>query len=157
LIEAHAKKGNAKRFNFTIPLQGTSSSLLAFSYSGLKNQVRLCIEAQETLDEQTICDICASFQRVAVAHLMQKIKKAYKERSVEHFGVVGGASANLYLRGELETFCTSKKATLHTAKMEFCSDNAAMIGRCALEAYTKGAFVAVADLKVRSTSKDIFY
>ena len=157
LIEAYAKRGDAKRFDFTVPLQGTSTKLLAFSYSGLKNQVRLCIEAQENLDEQTICDICASFQRVAVAHLMQKIRKAYKERSIEHFGVVGGASANLYLRGELEAFCASKQATLHTAKMEFCSDNAAMIGRCALEVYAQKAFVNLADLKVRSSSKDIFY
>ncbi len=157
IIENYAKRGNGKRFDFTIPLQGTSSSMLAFSYSGLKNQVRLCIEAQENLDEQTICDICASFQRVAVAHLMQKIKKAYKERKVEHFGVVGGASANLYLRGELEAFCASKKAQLYTAKMEFCSDNAAMIGRCAVEAFHKEAFITVADLKVRSSSKDIFY
>lgn len=157
IIESYAKRGNAKRFDFTIPLQGTSSSMLAFSYSGLKNQVRLCIEAQENLDEQTLCDICASFQRVAVAHLMQKIKKAYKERKVEHFGVVGGASANLYLRGELEAFCASKKAKLYTAKMEFCSDNAAMIGRCAVEAYARKAFVSLVDLKVRSSSKDIFY
>jgi N6-L-threonylcarbamoyladenine synthase len=157
IIENYAKRGDAKRFDFTIPLQGTSSSMLAFSYSGLKNQVRLCIESHENLDEQTLCDICASFQRVAVAHLMQKIKKAYKERKVEHFGVVGGASANLYLRGELEAFCNSKKAKLYTAKMEFCSDNAAMIGRCAVEAYQKGTFVDIEDLKVRSSSKDIFY
>lgn len=157
IIESYAKKGDAKRFAFTIPLQGTSSSLLAFSYSGLKNQVRLCIEAQGSLDEQAICDICASFQRVAVAHLMQKIKKAYKERLVEHFGVVGGASANLYLRGELEAFCATKKAKLHTAKMEFCSDNAAMIGRCAVEMYHKQAFISLQDLKVRSSSKDIFF
>lgn len=157
IIENYAKKGDAKRFDFTIPLQGTSSSMLAFSYSGLKNQVRLCIEALGTLDDQTLCDVCASFQRVAVAHLMQKIKKAYKERTVEHFGVVGGASANLYLRGELEAFCASKKAKLHTAKMEFCADNAAMIGRCAVEAYAQKAFVSVSDLKVRSSSKDVFY
>jgi N6-L-threonylcarbamoyladenine synthase len=155
LIESYAQKGDAKRFDFTIPLQ--RSKEMAFSYSGLKNQVRLCIEAQERLDEQTLCDICASFQRVAVEHLMRQIKKAYKERTVEHFGVVGGASANLYLRAELERFCANKKATLHTAKMAFCSDNAAMIGRCALEAYTHKAFTAIEDLKVRSSSKDIFF
>ncbi|ACZ13252.1 tRNA (adenosine(37)-N6)-threonylcarbamoyltransferase complex transferase subunit TsaD [Sulfurospirillum deleyianum] len=157
IIETYAQKGDAKCFDFTIPLQGTSSSMLAFSYSGLKNQVRLCIEAQERMDEQILCDICASFQRVAVAHLMQKIKKAYQARKVEHFGVVGGASANLYLRGELERFCASKKAQLYTAKMAFCSDNAAMIGRCGVEAYQKGVFVSLEELKVRSSSKDIFY
>lgn len=75
IIENYAKRGDANVFDFTIPLQGTSSSMLAFSYSGLKNQVRLCIESHENLDEQTLCDICASFQRVAVTHLMQKIQK----------------------------------------------------------------------------------
>lgn len=155
IIEAYAKKGDENRFKFTIPL--LASKKLAFSYSGLKNQVRLCIEEQTNLDEQTICDICASFQKIAVAHLMRQIKKAYKERSIEHFGVVGGASANLYLRGHLEGFCTSKKASLHVAKMEFCSDNAAMIGRCALKAYEKGYFTTIEEIKLRSSSKDIFY
>ena len=155
IIESYAKKGDEKRFAFTIPLQGSKE--LAFSYSGLKNQVRLCIEAHPNMDEQTMCDICASFQRVAVAHLMNKIKKAYKERAITHFGVVGGASANRYLRAHLEAFCSSKKATLHTAKMEFCADNAAMIGRCAVEAYAQKQFTTIEALKVRSSSKDIFF
>jgi len=155
IIEAYAKKGNEKKFDFTIPL--LASKQMAFSYSGLKNQVRLCVEAQEHLDEQTICDICASFQRIAVAHLMRQIKKAYKERKIECFGVVGGASANLYLRGHLDAFCASKKAPLLTAKMEFCSDNAAMIGRCAVECFEKGYFSSLETLKIRSSSKDIFF
>lgn len=155
IIERYAEKGDAKRFDFTIPLRGSRE--LAFSYSGLKNQVRLCIEAQEQLDEQTTYDICASFQRVAVAHLMQKIKKAYKERFVERFGVVGGASANLYLRAELEAFCVSKKATLYRAPMEFCSDNAAMIGRCAVESFEKGDFISLEELKIRTSSKEMFF
>ena len=151
IIESYAKNGDAKRFAFTVPLQGKKIS--AFSYSGLKNQVRLCIESQAILDEQTKSDICASFQKTAVTHLMQQIKKAYKERKVESFGVVGGASANLYLRGELEAFCASKKAKLYTAKMEFCSDNAAMIGRCAIEAYKRGDFIKHENLKIKSSSK----
>jgi N6-L-threonylcarbamoyladenine synthase len=154
IIEAYALRGDEKRFDFTIPLRG--SRALAFSYSGLKNQVRLCIEAQESLDEQTLYDICASFQRVAVAHLMHTIKKAYKERPIERFGVVGGASANRYLRAHLETFCASKNIKLHTARMEFCSDNAAMIGRCAVECFEKGKLVALGALTIRSSSKDFF-
>ena len=154
IIEAYAQRGNEKKFDFTIPL--LASKQMAFSYSGLKNQVRLCVEAQEHVDEQTICEICASFQRIAVAHLMRQIKKAYKERSIERFGVVGGASANLYLRGHLDSFCASKKAPLLTAKMEFCSDNAAMIGRCAIDAYEEGKFTTLEALKIRGSSKDMF-
>lgn len=155
IIERYAKRGNEKRFDFTIPLLG--SKMLAFSYSGLKNQVRLCIEAQENLEEQTICDICASFQRVAVAHVMRQIKKAYKERKVEHFGVVGGASANLYLRREIDAFCNTNKAVLHVAPMEFCSDNAAMIGRCAIDAYAKKYFTTIDEIKLKSSTKNGYF
>ena len=44
-IEKRAKIGDENRFNFTIPLQ--NSPQIAFSYSGLKNQVRVTIERSE--------------------------------------------------------------------------------------------------------------
>jgi len=43
IVEAYAKKGDEKRFDFTVPL--ANSGKIAFSYSGLKNQVRLQIAA----------------------------------------------------------------------------------------------------------------
>jgi N6-L-threonylcarbamoyladenine synthase len=48
--------------------------------------------------------------------------------------LVGGASANLAIRSAVEALCAQYGKRLHTAPMEFCSDNAAMIGRYGLDA-----------------------
>ena len=147
IVEAYAKKGDASRFAFTVPLG--QSSKIAFSYSGLKNQVRLAIEALgENITEQDKYDICAAFQETASKHLLQKLKKLFKTTTFERFAVVGGASANVYLREQLEELVTSFKMTFHVAPLTFCSDNAAMIGRCAVEAYKREEFVGIDDIKV---------
>jgi len=145
IVEQYAQKGKDK-FKFTVPL--SNSPKLAFSYSGLKNQIRLMINEQENLDSQTKSDICLAFQKTATAHLVQKIKKVLKTEHFENFAIVGGASANKHLRSEIQTLCNTHKMSLHVADMEFCSDNAAMIGRCAIEAYKLKKFVDFIDISV---------
>ncbi len=134
VVEKLAREGDAHRFNFTVPLY--HSNKIAFSYSGLKNQVRLAIlELGDNRSEQDTADICASFQRVATEHLLHKLKKIFKTTTIKDFSIVGGASANLYLRGKIEKLCAEFGATLHLAALEYCSDNAVMIGRYAIDAY----------------------
>ncbi len=149
IVEQYAQKGKDK-FKFTVPL--SNSPKLAFSYSGLKNQVRLMINEQENLDEQTKSDICLAFQTTATTHLIQKIKKVLKTEHFKNFAIVGGASANKYLRSQIQTLCDTHKMSLHVADMEFCSDNAAMIGRCAIEAYKLERFVDFKDIGVSPRS-----
>ena len=147
VVEKYAKEGDEERFDFTVPL--SNSPKIAYSYSGLKNQVRLAIEELgEGISEQDKRDICASFQNVAVKHLIQKLKKIFKNRRFEDFAVVGGASANLLLRSELEKLAKEFGMELQVAPLKFCSDNAAMIGRCALSAYERKDFVNIEDVKV---------
>ncbi len=133
IVEEYAKKGDENRFNFTVPLG--NSPKIAFSYSGLKNQVRLQIEALGELSTQDKADICASFQKVATRHLLQKLKKIFQSSQIREFAIVGGASANLYLRQKIQDLCEQFGAKLHLAPLIYCSDNAVMIGRCALDAY----------------------
>ncbi len=144
IVEKYAQKGDENRFDFTVPL--ANSPKIAFSYSGLKNQVRLQIEALGALSEQDKCDICASFQRVATQHLLQKLKKIFKSQKIEDFAIVGGASANLYLRGKIEALCNEFGAKLHLAPLNYCADNAAMIGRCAIDGYQRQDFTPYAEL-----------
>jgi len=140
IVETKAKDGDQMRFNFTVPLM--NSPKIAYSYSGLKNQVRLkVLEFKDEITNQDICDICASFQRVAVAHLTHKLKKIFKTTNIKDFAIVGGASANLYLRKTIENLCDEFGVNLHLAKLEYCSDNAVMIGRCAVEGYKKNNFM----------------
>jgi len=142
VVEKYAKNGDEKKFDFTVPLLRTPK--LAFSYSGLKNQVRLAIEKNAESKE----DICASFQYIATKHLVYKLKKVLQVQSFEHFAIVGGASANIYLRGQIDELCKKYKMSLHVAQLKFCSDNAAMIGRCALDAYKLKKFARLDEVKV---------
>lgn len=148
LIEKLARSGDASRFVFTVPLW--QSPLIAFSYSGLKNQVRLSIESSTT---EQYPHIASSFQKTATDHLIQKLKKYFKSRKPESFAIVGGASANLYLRTEIEKLLSTYKAPLLLAPLEFCADNAAMIGRCAVEEFIRGNFVRHQEMVVNPRCK----
>ena len=152
VVEKLAKDGDEDRFNFTVPLQ--NSPLFAFSYSGLKNQVRLEIEKLKNLTYQDKADICAGFQKTAVAHLLQKLKKSFKKQAPKNFAIVGGASANLYLREKIQNLCDEFGAKLHLAPLEYCSDNAVMIGRCAIDGYEKKDFVSYDKLDIMARVKD---
>ncbi len=151
IVEKLAKDGNEDRFNFTIPLQ--NSPLIAFSYSGLKNQVRLEIEKLKKPSQQDIADICASFQKTATAHLLQKIKKIFKKKPPKNFAIVGGASANKYLRQKIEELCSKFDIKLHLAPLEYCSDNAVMIGRCAIDAFKQSDFIDFEKLDILAKIK----
>ncbi|WP_324171899.1 tRNA (adenosine(37)-N6)-threonylcarbamoyltransferase complex transferase subunit TsaD [Sulfurimonas sp.] len=148
LIEKLAKNGDRKKFNFTIPL--SQSPLIAFSYSGLKNAVRLAIEKTS---EEDYKDIAASFEHIASAHLTQKLKKYFKTTAPKTFAIVGGASANLYLRSQVEELLKPHNAKLLLSELKWCSDNAAMIGRVAVEMYEKNLFSAIDELSSSPRSK----
>lgn len=142
IIEKLAKEGDENRFAMPLPL--SQSPLIAFSYSGLKNAVRLVTLEAEKKD---FPDIAASFQKAAVGHLLQKLKKYFKSSPPKHFAIVGGASANLYLRKKIEELLKPFDATLTLADLQFCSDNAAMIGRIAVEMYEKEVFTPLDEVR----------
>jgi len=149
LIQELARDGDRKKHNFTIPL--SQSPLIAFSYSGLKNAVRLAVEKADG-DETLYCDIAASFEHIATAHLTQKLKKYFKKVQPKSFAIVGGASANLYLRSQIEELLKPYGASLLLSELKYCSDNAAMIGRVAVEMYKQGMFSSVEELDISPKS-----
>ena len=110
IIEKLAKEGDEDRYAMPLPL--SQSPLIAFSYSGLKNAVRLVSLEAKKEDHP---DIAASFQKAAVGHLTQKLKKYFKTNPPKHFAIVGGASANLYLRDKIETLLKPFGARLSLA------------------------------------------
>lgn len=151
VVESFAKMGNA---TFKLPVPLRSKEHFAFSFSGLKNAVRLEIEArrEEALEETFKQDLCASFQESAITHLLQKCQMFFTENAKNikgwrHFGIVGGASANLALREKLLEMCDFYGVELLLAPLEFCSDNAAMIGRVAVESYKRGEFSRIDSLQ----------
>ena len=154
LIEALAREGNENRFDLPVPLR--NSPLIAFSLSGLKNAVRLVVQkcgGAENMSHQDRADLSASFQKSIKLHLLQKSKKIFAKEPIKDFAIVGGASANLYLREAYQNLCNDFGKRLHVAPLEYCSDNAAMIGRYAIDAYAKKCFIGVDTIDLIPTQK----
>lgn len=155
VVQEYSQKGDINRFDFPIPL--SQSPKIEFSYSGLKNAVRLKVEELErtNLTQQDKYDICAGFQKVAVLHILQKLKKLFKQKKIENFAIVGGASANTFLRCEIEKLCKSFGAKLYLSELKYCSDNAAMIGRVAVEQYKICDFENIKSLNIQTRVKEL--
>jgi len=153
IVQENGLNGDKDAYAFPIPLR--QSPNIEYSFSGLKNAVRVAIlkeqEEQKTtqLDIKTIQNICASFQKTAADHIIMKLKKYFKSSNPSTVAIVGGASANIHLRQKVEKLCNEFKADLILSKLEFCSDNAAMIGRVAVEQYKNNEFISFNDIDVK--------
>ena len=143
IIEKLAKNGKSI-INFTVPLKNKKT--LAFSFSGIKNAVRLAIESGKYSKE----DISASFQDVAIKHIVDKTEKIIKNYRPKNFAIVGGASANLALRETFENLSKKYDFNLYYPELKYCSDNAAMIGRVAIKMYEEKRFINYKDLEIKS-------
>ncbi len=153
IVQEKGLIGDENKFDLPVPLR--QSPKIEFSYSGLKNAVRLEVEKLEKdgLKEQDICDICASFEKTAVAHIMQKIKKLFKTKVPKNLAIVGGASANIRLRTQLEELCKKSNTKLFLSELKYCSDNAAMIGRVAVEQYKQKDFTTIEKIDIQTRIK----
>ncbi|PAF53885.1 tRNA (adenosine(37)-N6)-threonylcarbamoyltransferase complex transferase subunit TsaD [Helicobacter sp. 13S00482-2] len=156
MAKLHAQDSKPQStFNFPLPLKHSKD--LAFSFSGLKNAVRLkVLEAQEQginiQSDDFRGKICYEFQKTACDHLLTQLKKYFKTKKengdfIKHFSIVGGASANIFLRDKIHDLCDTFGAKLLLAPLEFCSDNAAMIGRAALDKYNRKEFADIVTLQ----------
>ena len=105
------------------------------------------------MTDQDKADLSASFQKAVTLHLLQKSKKIFAKEKTKDFAIVGGASANQYIRHAYENICQKFGKTLHVAPLKYCSDNAAMIGRYALDAYTQKDFINPHEIDIVSTKK----
>ncbi|PAF51447.1 tRNA (adenosine(37)-N6)-threonylcarbamoyltransferase complex transferase subunit TsaD [Helicobacter sp. 13S00401-1] len=121
-------------FSFPVPLRHKDT--LDFSFSGLKNAVRLKVEElqkQGNLDDTHSAELALAFQESATTHLVEKTKKYLDtKKDIKTFALIGGASANSMLREKILSLLKTKDIELKLAPLEFCSDNAAMIARAAV-------------------------
>lgn len=143
-IERIARKGDASRFRFVIPLQGRADS--DFSFSGLKTAVRnevLALDARGEMTEQTKADLCASFQATVAEILRDRLQYGLRRFAEDYpdarrLVVAGGVAANQYLRNALEDISATHGMTLTVPPPQLCTDNAAMIAWAGLERFRLG-------------------
>lgn len=103
-----------------------------FSFSGLKSAVINKVHnlAQKNL-EVNVHNMATSFQNSVMDVLIDKTKKAANEYNVNQVIVVGGVAANKTLRQRINEAIKDKEILI--PKMEYCTDNAAMIGAAAFK------------------------
>lgn len=153
-MSGKANKQASQSLHFPVPLK--HSKELAFSFSGLKNAVRVKINENANLSESQKSQIAFAFEEAAVAHLMDKTAKLFETHKFKHFGIVGGASANLKLRAKMNELCQKYECELKLAPLEFCADNALMIARAACSLYERGEFVSIQSDIMNPKNKHFF-
>ena len=135
-----AEQGTPGRFHFPRPM--TDRPGLDFSFSGLKTFAANTIRT-EGGDEQTRCDIAHAFECAVVDTLAIKCKRALKETGLKRLVMAGGVSANRRLRAQLAEMMVELKGEVFYPRLEYCTDNGAMIAYAGLQRLKAGETVGL--------------
>lgn len=120
-LAAHGKPG---AFIFPRPMLDRPG--LEFSFSGLKTAVVHALRGREMTDALR-ADVAAAVQLSIVETLTAKALRALEETGLDTLVVSGGVSANRSLRERLAEAARRQGARVYYPRIEFCTDNAAMI------------------------------
>lgn len=132
-IEKLAKKGDPYRYNFPkAKMKGYD-----FSFSGLKTAVLRVAQAEigesytfpsiklsRRLSEAQKADIAASFERIAIEAIVDKVKIAFKEFTPASVVIAGGVAASSELRRQLSL---AIPFPIDYPDFKLCTDNGAMV------------------------------
>ena len=119
-----AEKGEVGKYTFPRPMCDRPG--LDFSFSGLKTFTLNTLEKSDKSD-QTRADIACAFETAVVETLAIKCRRALQQTNSTRLVIAGGVSANTKLRQRLEEMVKKEKATVYYPRLEFCTDNGAMI------------------------------
>jgi len=112
---------------------------LDFSFSGLKTAVLRHVRAHDgQLSQEEIADIAASFQRVVVGALVERLFDAARRYEAKSVGVAGGVSANSRLRADLVERGLRREVPTYLPSLALSTDNAAMIAAAGLRKLRAG-------------------
>jgi N6-L-threonylcarbamoyladenine synthase len=123
-----AESGRADRFDFPRPMVDRAG--LEFSFSGLKTAVALAVKdhsREGVVEAEMRADIAASVQEAIVDTLAAKTLRALDQTGYDALVVAGGVGANRLLRERLAKEVARQGARVYYPRIEFCTDNAAMI------------------------------
>ena len=119
-----ARHGRSGRFEFPRPMLDRPG--LEFSFSGLKTAVLHAVSARQ-LTAEVRADVARGVEDAIVDTLIAKSLRALDETGLEVLVVSGGVSANLSLRTRLSSAVGARGARVYYPRIEFSTDNAAMI------------------------------
>jgi N6-L-threonylcarbamoyladenine synthase len=141
-IDKFAKQGDPDKFKFAKPyIKG-----LDFSFSGLKTSILYFIRDELKKDPDFISkelnNLCASVQKSIVDILLDKLQTASKQTGIKEIAIAGGVSANSFLRASLAEAKSRYNWNIYIPKVDYSTDNAAMIAVAGYYKYLKKEFAS---------------
>ncbi len=127
-VSALATEGDPDACPFTPAMVHHDS--LDTSFAGLKTALALAVRQGGSRE----ADLAAGFEIAAVDTLAAMVRKALDrhgpgtERDRRLLGIVGGVAANHVLRARIAEICHGYDVEMVHAPLQYCGDNAAMIG-----------------------------
>jgi N6-L-threonylcarbamoyladenine synthase len=142
-----AEQGREGVFAFPRPMRDRAG--FEFSFSGLKTAVLLAVREREP-DAQRRADIARGVQDAIVDTLVTKTARALDETGLNALVVAGGVSANRALRAALTAAASKRGASIHFPRLEFCTDNAAMIAVAGMARLKQGDMAGTLAIQARA-------
>jgi len=127
-LDRAARRGDPARQPLPVP----SLPGLEYSFSGLKTALLYRVRdlggpvGAGALDDATVADLAAAFERSVVESLLAKLDRALDVWPAPEVVVCGGVAANTLLRRRSEEVVAGR-ARLTVPPLSLCTDNAAMI------------------------------
>lgn len=127
IISKLAREGNPDAFDFPVPMKDSGD--FNFSFSGLKTACLYQHQKSKIKDQKYKEDFAASFERVVVAHLVDKLVFACRKFKPKMILLGGGVIANRQLQKEVKREMRRLGIPVHLPyEPKLLTDNAAMIG-----------------------------
>jgi N6-L-threonylcarbamoyladenine synthase len=133
-----ALRGTPGAYHFPRPMVDRPG--LDFSFSGLKTYALNTLQqaaddyhletgkrTPDALPEQVKADIAHAFQEAVVDTLKIKCQRALEQQHCDRLVIAGGVGANRRLREQLQIMIESRGGKLFYPRIDFCTDNGAMI------------------------------
>jgi N6-L-threonylcarbamoyladenine synthase len=142
-----AEQGDPTRYRFPRPM--TDRPGLDFSFSGLKTFALYTVN-NEPKDDQTRADIARAFEEAVVDVMVIKCRRALEQTGLRRLVIAGGVGANRRLRQSLRGMAEERGAELYYPRIEFCTDNGAMI---AYAGYVRMQQQSQQDLQIKARAR----
>lgn len=137
-LAAFATRGRPGAFKFPRPMLDRDD--LDFSFAGLKTAALHAVRAAEPLDDAKRADIARGFEDAVLDVLAKKTERALARiPGVTAVVVAGGVGANTRLRERLVELARARRIAVHHPRIEYCTDNAAMIAYAGAQRLVAGA------------------
>lgn len=108
-----------------------------FSFSGLSTA------ATDALKDNSLEDVCYSFQENAFAMLVEVTERALAHTGKSEVLLAGGVGANMRLREMLDLMCEDRGASFYVPEKRFMGDNGAMIAYTGLLMFNSGTTLPI--------------